>query len=103
MGAISPFYTTEASSAVDVPLTGARHSGRASGLTGSSFMHKRSPSENGISSPRVVAALMLVAAAFSFVVYTFAASTARTPASASASVAPTFGHPVIAGVGGNGF
>jgi len=69
-------------------------------------MRKRSTTESGLFHPRVFIAFVLVLSGISLAVF----SSAESPASSSQSVVPaaptalpTFGHPVMAGIGGSGF
>lgn len=66
-------------------------------------MRKKSNSQQGVSMFRLLAALALSGAGLWFVVFAFAAPPPEPGQSAAVITAPTFGHPVMAGVGGNGF
>jgi hypothetical protein len=66
-------------------------------------MRNKINSQNGVSSLRLLGALALAGAALSFVVFGFAAAPPEPAQSAAVTTAPTFGHPVIAGINGNGF
>lgn len=68
-------------------------------------MRKKSVSESGWSRVRSLGALVLGSAAMWLAMFSFAASEPRntTTTAAATATAPTFGHPVIVGIGGNGF
>jgi hypothetical protein len=68
-------------------------------------MRKKLTSESGVLLARLVVAFILGTAALSLAYLSFAASSSSDPTAADAAtaVAPTFGHPVISGLGGNGF
>ena len=66
-------------------------------------MRKKISSQSGASLARFVLALMLGTAAMSLAFFSFAASSSPNQTALAAAAAPTFGHPVISGVGGEGF
>ncbi|PYJ89158.1 MAG: hypothetical protein DME70_02650, partial [Verrucomicrobia bacterium] len=63
-------------------------------------MRKKISSQSGASLARFVLALMLGTAAMSLAFFSFAASSSPNQTALAADAAPTFGHPVISGVGG---
>ena len=67
-------------------------------------MEKRPASETGIVNPRVFLAFVFCLGATLLAVFSFAGPAWKAPAAVSAPMAtPTFGHPVISGIGGVGF
>ena len=68
-------------------------------------MRRKRTSESGVLLARLVVAFMLGTAALSLAFLSFAASSSSEPTAAdlATAVTPTFGHPVISGLGGNGF
>jgi hypothetical protein len=67
-------------------------------------MQKNSASESGIFHPRIFVAFLLCLIAAFLAVYTVAGpAPKRPPAPAAATATPTFGQPIINGIGGTGF
>src|SRR3954463_1756389 len=67
-------------------------------------MQKRSTSESGVFNPRVFVAFILCFAGLSLAMFTLAGpAPTRLSGPAAPAVTPTFGNPVIAGIGGSGF
>ncbi|MFN2622159.1 MAG: hypothetical protein ABR611_04870 [Chthoniobacterales bacterium] len=66
-------------------------------------MLKKISSQSGATLARFVLILMLCGAAVSLAWFSFAASSSPNQTALSAAALPTFGHPVISGVGGEGF
>ncbi|HKP05276.1 MAG TPA: hypothetical protein VJU77_18150 [Chthoniobacterales bacterium] len=67
-------------------------------------MQKKNNSESGVFNPRVFVAFILCLAGVSLAMFSWAGpAPARISAVAAPTVTPTFGNPVIAGIGGSGF
>src|SRR6202047_130619 len=67
-------------------------------------MQKKAKAEAGIFQPRIFLAFALCLTAAFFAVFSFAGPSAIPPNLPTAPTAlPTFGHPVISGIGGTGF
>jgi hypothetical protein len=66
-------------------------------------MRKKITSQSGAFLARVVLALGLCLSAISLAFFSFAASSSPNQSALAAVTAPTFGHPVMSGVGGEGF
>jgi hypothetical protein len=64
-------------------------------------MQKNSAWESGIFRPRISLAFSLCLTALFFAIFSFAAPNSKRPQTPTATTAtPTFGHPVISGIGG---
>ena len=66
-------------------------------------MRKKLTSESGAFYSRLTIAIALCTIAVSLGWFSFAAPPSSNPNAAAAAAPPTFGHPVISGVGGVGF
>src|SRR3984893_2865338 len=67
-------------------------------------MQKNSAPESGVFHPRVFLAFVFCLVAAFLAVFSLAGPSPKQPSAAAASTAtPTFGHPIISGIGGTGF
>src|ERR1043166_157080 len=89
----------------DFELMTQSHSGRPRpGIQRKTGMHKKNSSESGVFNPRVFVAFILCLAGVSLAMFSWAGpAPARISGVAAPTVTPTFGNPVIAGIGGSGF
>src|SRR5437773_6702812 len=67
-------------------------------------MQKNSRSESGVFHPRIFLAFVFCLSAVLLAVFSFAGTSSKLPSAPAAPTAiPTFGHPIISGIGGTGF
>ena len=66
-------------------------------------MQKQSASESGVFHPRIFLAFALCSIGLLLAMFSFAQTGAAPRSSSAPALTPTFGHPVISGIGGTGF